>query len=125
MNSTKHTELTDDLASSLRELVGGREELAITTLDEDEVGHLGAVCTRIAELVRKRDVREWMEEDEGGKQSAVVDIVNALADRGKLGCREEETVRRIPSYTTHDLTRACRWCSSASSRSPSTPCGNP
>ena len=76
----------------MRELVGGREELAITTLDEDEVGHLGAVCTRIAELVRKRDVREWMEEDEGGKQSAVVDIINALADRGKLGYREEETV---------------------------------
>ena len=90
------------------------------------MGHLGAVCTRIAELVRKRDVREWMEEDEGGKQSAVVDIVNALADRGKLGYREEETVRRIPVTSLMiDLTRACRWYSSASSRSPSTQCGNP
>lgn len=57
---------------------------------------MSAICSRIAELVRKRDMGGWMEEDEGGKQSSVFDILGALAERGKLGYREEETVRLHP-----------------------------
>lgn len=93
VNNAKTTELSEELASSLRELVAGREELAITSLNEDEVGHLGAICTRIAALVQQLNMSAWMEEDEDGNQSSVCDIVNALAERGKLGYREEETAR--------------------------------
>ena len=91
-NSTKILELEDELSSSLRDAVAGRDELEVTTFTEDESLSLGTICSRIATLSGTRNMIDWMEEDEGGKQSAVVDIINALADRGKLGYREEETV---------------------------------
>jgi len=34
----------------------------------------------------------WLDEDEGGKQSSAWDIMNALADRGRLGYKDEEAV---------------------------------
>jgi len=34
----------------------------------------------------------WTEEDEGGKQSSVRDIINALVERGQLGYKDEETM---------------------------------
>jgi hypothetical protein len=34
----------------------------------------------------------WMDEDEGGKQSSAWVIISALAERGRLGYKEEEMV---------------------------------
>ncbi|KAI0031520.1 hypothetical protein K488DRAFT_51948 [Vararia minispora EC-137] len=89
-NSTKIAELEDELVTSLRDIVAGREELEITTFNEDEVLKLGAVCSRVAALTATRDMSIWMEEDEGGKQSSAWDIIAALAERGKLGYKEEK-----------------------------------
>lgn len=91
-NSTKILELEDLLATSLRDAVGGRDELEIASFDEDEVRNLGVICARLKTLAGFRDMTGWMEEDEGGKQSSAWDIINALAERGKLGYKEEETV---------------------------------
>ena len=92
-NGTKILELEDDLASSLRDVVGGRDELEVATFSDDEATNLGAVCARIAALAGVRDLTAWMEEDEGGKQSSAWVIVSALAERGSLGYKEEENVR--------------------------------
>ncbi|KDQ56870.1 hypothetical protein JAAARDRAFT_36349 [Jaapia argillacea MUCL 33604] len=102
-NSTKILELEDELSTSLRDLVGGREELEVATFSEDEVLSLGALCTRIARLGGVRDLVGWMEEDEGGKQSSAWDIISAVAERGKLGYREEETMvdQAMRVLTTH------------------------
>jgi cohesin complex subunit SA-1/2 len=35
----------------------------------------------------------WIEENEGGKQSSAWDIISAIVERGRLGYKEEETVR--------------------------------
>ena len=38
------------------------------------------------------DLTAWMEEEEEGKQSSAWDIICALAERGRLGYKEEELV---------------------------------
>ncbi|KAF5348797.1 hypothetical protein D9756_009780 [Leucocoprinus leucothites] len=89
-NSTKILELEDELATALRDTVGGRDEIEVATLAEDEVLALGAHCSRIGVLFGVRNLTAWMEEDENGKQSCAWDIVSAVVERGRLGYKEEE-----------------------------------
>lgn len=93
-NSTKITELEEELSTSLRDTLKGRDELELASFDEDEVLSLTAVCARLATLAGTRDITSWMEEDEGGKQSSAWDIISAIAERGRLGYKEEEQVTR-------------------------------
>lgn len=94
-NSAKILELEDELSSSLRDTIAGRHELEIVSFTEDEIHALGAIAARMATLFGSRDMTRWMEEDEGGKQSSAWDIVSALAERGRLGDKQEEKV--LPS----------------------------
>ena len=94
-NSAKILELEDELSTSLRDAIVGRDEIEVASFTEDEVLSLGAICARLAALFGIRDMTSWMEEDEGGKQSSAWDIVSALAERGRLGYKEEEMVRLI------------------------------
>ena len=91
-NSSKILELEDELATSLREFVAGRDELEVATFTNDEARILGSICARVCTLAGIRDMTAWMEEDEGGKQSSAWDIVCALAERGRLGYKEEDIV---------------------------------
>jgi cohesin complex subunit SA-1/2 len=90
-------ELEEELSSSLRDAVAGREELEIAGFSEDEVHKLGAIAARLVMLMTVRDMTAWMEEDEGGKQSSAWNIMNALAGRGRLGYKEEEGVCHLSS----------------------------
>lgn len=92
-NNAKILELEEELSTSLRDAIAGREELEIAAFTEDESLALGHICTRFAVLAKARNLVLCLEEDEGGKQSSAYDILTALSDRGKLGYREEETVR--------------------------------
>ena len=108
-NSTKILELEDELSSSLRDTVAGREEIEVATFTEDEVLALTAFCTRLTVLAGTRNMTAWIEEDEGGKQSSAWDILSALVERGRLGYKEEEMVdfffRLYGWFLTHlDLT---------------------
>ncbi|KAI0316231.1 hypothetical protein OF83DRAFT_1276961 [Amylostereum chailletii] len=109
-NSTKILELEDELATLLRDSVAGRDELEIASFSEDEVLKLGVICARLAALAGTRDLTSWMEEDEGGKQSSAWDIVSALAERGKLGYKEEETMitQGLRLLTVHIMWKARR-----------------
>ncbi len=91
-NSVKILELEDELAMALRDTVGGRDEIEIATLAEDEVLALGAHCSRIGVLFGVRDLMTWMEENESGMQSSAWDIISAVVERGRLGYKEEEAV---------------------------------
>lgn len=94
-NSTKILELEDELSSALRDAVAAAagDEIEVASFTEDEVLSLGALCSRLNVLVGIRDMTAWMEENEGGKQSSAWDIVSAIAERGRLGYKEEELVR--------------------------------
>ncbi|KAH9974267.1 hypothetical protein BGW80DRAFT_1436857 [Lactifluus volemus] len=99
-NSTKILEIEDQLATSLRDAVAGRDELEIASFTEDEVLLLGAICARLL----------CWREDEGGKQSSAWDIVFALLDRGRLGYKEEETMidQALNLLTLHVIWKAKR-----------------
>ncbi|KAI0698963.1 hypothetical protein C8T65DRAFT_719862 [Cerioporus squamosus] len=107
-NSTKILELEDELSTSLRDAIAGRDEIEVASFTEDEVLSLGAICARIAALFGIRDMTSWMEEDEGGKQSSAWDIVSALAERGRLGYKEEAMMvdRALQLLTLHIMWKA-------------------
>lgn len=102
-NNAKILELEEELSTSLRDVIAGRDELDIAAFTEDESLTLGHICTRFAVLAKVRNLVPCLEEDEGGKQSSAYDILTALADRGKLGYREEETVRPLEMHSTSHL----------------------
>ncbi|KDN47581.1 hypothetical protein RSAG8_03371, partial [Rhizoctonia solani AG-8 WAC10335] len=89
-NALKILELEDELATSVRQLLAGREELDIVTFTEDEVHSLSAFVLRLHTLYGVRDMTAWIEEDDGGKVSRLVDVLGALSERGRLGYKEEE-----------------------------------
>lgn len=91
-NSTKIIELEDELSTSLRDSVAGKEEIEIASFTDDEVLSLTALILRLKTLAGRRNMISWIEENEGGKQSSAWDILNAIAERGRLGYREEEMV---------------------------------
>ncbi|KAF8513560.1 hypothetical protein BU17DRAFT_95252 [Hysterangium stoloniferum] len=91
-NTSKNTELEEELSTSLRDAIAGREELDVAGFSEDEVHTLGTIAARLVLLSGVRDMTGWMEEDEGGKQSSAWDIMNVLAGRGRLGYKEEEAM---------------------------------
>ncbi|KAI0657496.1 hypothetical protein C8Q70DRAFT_919344 [Cubamyces menziesii] len=107
-NSAKILELEDELSTSLRDAIAGRDEIEVASFTEDEVLSLGAICARLAALAGIRDMTTWMEEDEGGKQSSAWDIVSALAERGRLGYKEEEMMvdRALQLLTLHIMWKA-------------------
>ncbi|KAI0672301.1 hypothetical protein C8Q78DRAFT_1026321 [Trametes maxima] len=107
-NSTKILELEDELSTSLRDAIAGRDEIEVASFTEDEVLSLGAICARLAALAGIRDMTAWIEEDEGGKQSSAWDIVSALAERGRLGYKEEEMMvdRALQVLTLHVMWKA-------------------
>ncbi|KAG6868507.1 hypothetical protein C0993_001847 [Termitomyces sp. T159_Od127] len=91
-NNTKILELEDELSTSLRDAVAGRDEIEVASFSEDEVLALSTLCTRLAVLFGSRNMTAWIEEDEGGKQSSAWNILNALIERGRLGYKDEATM---------------------------------
>ncbi len=91
-NSTKILELEDELSSVLRAALADREEIEVASFNEDEVLSLGSTCMRLRILAGTRDMTGWIEDDEGGKQSKVWDLLTAIAERGRLGYKDEEVV---------------------------------
>jgi cohesin complex subunit SA-1/2 len=85
-------ELEDDFATSIRDVIAGRDGLEMQSFSEDDILTLTAICTRLSVLGARRDLASWVDEDEGGKQSSIWSIVTALTERGKLGYKEEEPV---------------------------------
>lgn len=67
--------------------------MEVASFSDDEAHVFGAICARICALAGSRDLTAWMEEEEEGKQSSAWDIICALAERGRLGYKEEEVVR--------------------------------
>lgn len=100
-NSTKILELEDELSTALRDAVAGRDEIEVESFTEDEVLTLAAIGTRLSILAGVRNMSAWIDEDEGGKQSSAWDIFSALAERGRLGYKEEETVRSFVNAFIH------------------------
>lgn len=95
-NEAKIAQLEEELSTSLRDLVAGREDLDAAFLEDDEVHGLSGFALRVESLFRVRDLSGWMENDEDGKQSSVWNILLSLASRGSKGDKGEESVSWYP-----------------------------
>ncbi|KAK0451767.1 hypothetical protein EV421DRAFT_2075799 [Armillaria borealis] len=115
-NSTKILELEDELSSVLRAALADREEIEVASFNEDEVLSLGSTCMRLRILAGTRDMTGWIEDDEGGKQSKVWDLLNAIAERGRLGYKDEEV---MIEQVLHLLTLHIIWKGKALTTDPS------
>jgi hypothetical protein len=100
-NKIKIGELEDNLMTSLRDAVAGRD-VASASFSDDEVTAVEAVMHRLSLLAMSRDLVETLENVEGG-QSSGWEIILAFADRGKLGYGGEVKV-----CTAEDLAKG-RW----------------
>ncbi|KAG9003732.1 hypothetical protein FRB90_011132 [Tulasnella sp. 427] len=88
-NEAKIALLEDELSTSLREVVAGRDDLDAAFLEDDEVHALSGFALRVESLFRVRDLSGWMENDEDGKQSSV------LAHYGRLGITYDQCMKVV------------------------------
>lgn len=93
-NSAKTQEFDEALAIALRDAVSGQESLETSSFSQDEIRTLESICSRIAILVKHRDMTLWMEDEDEGKQSSAWDIFSSILDRASLGYEHEEKVIR-------------------------------
>ncbi|KAG8914902.1 hypothetical protein FRC00_009816 [Tulasnella sp. 408] len=91
-NEAKIAQLEEELSTSLRDVVAGRDDLDAAFLEDDEVHSLSGFALRVESLFRVRDLSAWMENDEDGKQSSVWNILLSLASRGSQGHKGEESL---------------------------------
>jgi cohesin complex subunit SA-1/2 len=91
-NETKFQELQDNLVSSLRKRVVNKD-IQSAVLEDEEVEELSGCTRRIAFLIMHNNISLTLinEGEDGGEAKALV-IISALADRCRLGYREEEEV---------------------------------
>jgi cohesin complex subunit SA-1/2 len=87
VNNKKISELEEDLAKDLRKAtkMKSKNSLETTALSEDDVELVELTIFRISSLFSARDLVGWMEDNDGGKQTRILDIFIGLAERAKLG----------------------------------------
>ena len=90
-NSTKFAELEDRLVESLREAVAGKD-VESSAFEEDELLALSSWVARIDNLNSALDVSAALDETDEGKHSSAWEIIDSLAERGRLGYKDEEVV---------------------------------
>lgn len=90
-NQTKLAELEEKLVSTLRTSAGDDVESA--TFEDDECHALTACVARIEKLSKVRNLNATLEDTDGGKVTSALDILDGIANRGRLGYKAEARVR--------------------------------
>lgn len=100
-NTTKMTELEDTLASSLRQAVAGKD-VESAAFEEDELLALEAWLARIDKLQKVTSLSSSLSDTDDVKQTSAWEIVDSVVERGRLGYKDEASVRdtclRSPRY---------------------------
>lgn len=94
VNNKKISELEEDIAKDLRKAskMKSKTSLETVTLSDDDVELLELTIYRISSLFSARDLVGWMEDNDGGKQTRILDIFIGLVERAKLGNSIENQV---------------------------------
>lgn len=108
-NQKKIADLEEELASALRDKVGGRTRpktggkraLETTILHGDEIAALNVLLYRVESLFNIRNLVSWAEDDDGGKEVRLLDIFTSLMERSKLGNSSEDKVRSFIAFRQH------------------------
>lgn len=88
-NATKVAELELALIEALREAAAGKQ-LETTAFDDEDRDALAAWLARLARLATVHDVAPAIEDTGGLRYTSAWTIVDALADRGRLGFADED-----------------------------------
>jgi cohesin complex subunit SA-1/2 len=91
-NTTKMNELEDSLADSIREAIGDRD-VESAAFEADEIRSLEGWLLRLALVIGTRNLKRIMEDTGGQEHRSLWGILECIAERGRLGYREEEKVR--------------------------------
>lgn len=129
-NETKISALEETLVSNLRECVEDKD-IQSAAFEEEELRKLGAVVVRIDKLFAVRDLSTVLEDkDEGEGSVSAWDILDSVAERARLGYKDEELVRLlllVVKSKKQELTHTSgiyRWSNMASTFSGPTFIGN-
>lgn len=68
------------------------KDVETAAFDEDELATIGAWVTRISKLFSIRDISTSLDDTEDGKASSAWEIIDSIAERGRLGYKEEGIV---------------------------------
>ncbi|GAA6003229.1 hypothetical protein JCM10207_001811 [Rhodosporidiobolus poonsookiae] len=89
-NASKLTELEETLVSALRAAAGaGERDIESTNLEDDEILALTACVARVEKLAKVKDLGKSLEETDGGKEVAALELLEGIANRGRLGYSSE------------------------------------
>ncbi|GAA5954369.1 hypothetical protein JCM3765_004438 [Sporobolomyces pararoseus] len=86
-NQLKMPELEEALLAALRQCVDDKD-IESATFEEDEIHNLAACVARIDKLSRVKNINT-LEDNDGGKQTSVWEILDSIVNRGRLGYNEE------------------------------------
>jgi cohesin complex subunit SA-1/2 len=89
VNETKLQELKDSLVENLQESIG-EVDVGSSSLEEEQLHNIESAALRIRMLFPQMDIRDIFDDDEAG--AGLWDTMLAIADRGKLGYKEEVKV---------------------------------
>lgn len=91
-NSTKMADLEESLCTNLRSVLAG-EDVESMTLEDDTLSTLTYAVMRIDRLMKFKNMQAALDNDDSGKQTSAIDIVELIVDRGRLGYKDEGPVR--------------------------------
>jgi cohesin complex subunit SA-1/2 len=101
-NHTKFDELKTSLSNTLQDVLANKD-LAIDSLEDEELQNIGSGLLRVRTLMAQYNVESLFAayDDEDVDRFDLFDILIALASRGKLGYRSEVEVSRTTSLSNH------------------------
>jgi cohesin complex subunit SA-1/2 len=101
INETKLQEFKDSLVQNVQESIGDID-VATSSLEEEQLHNLESAVLRLRMVFPQMDIRDIYDGDDESEQTGLWETVLAIADRGKLGYREEVKVC-LPLSGTIDL----------------------
>lgn len=108
VNDVKLQELEESLVSNLHESIGDLD-VESSSLEEEQLHNIDSAMLRLRMLFPQMDIRHVFDGEEG--QAGLWETILAIADRGKLGYKEEVKVcRAICGRTRANTSTACGAC---------------
>lgn len=101
VNDAKLQELEESLVSNLHESIGD-VDVESDSLEEEQLHNMESAMLRLRMLFPQMDIRHVFDSDDEA-QAGLWETILAIADRGKLGYKEEV---KASLFVVDDVTRA-------------------
>lgn len=99
VNDAKLQELEESLVANLHESIGD-VDVGSSSLEEEQLHNIESAVLRLRMLFPQMDIRHIFDGDDEAGQVGLWETILAIADRGKLGYKEEVKVRPTSEHRT-------------------------